>query len=328
MDEDWDDYATVLGEVLRAARPGAEVALRVPGGRHLTFRRSVHHVAGHLSDAHSTSAHWRLTPADGDALTALGWRRTPQGYALEPEDLHEHSERVSRTAVATLRRVLRVGVPGEVVAGAHGAVTDVSVLRFPLPPAAVLDTSGWTALPDGSALDESTGGRTTLETDLEPPDDPHWLDDLDAARRALARDHAATGCLISADPVTVGSITGLAQLYKTIHPALPVISYGLSIWFLRATRAVHVRHVIPAPPPPDPRTSATTPPPPPHPYDPTLTTALPYLPSDEDPWDPLYPTHPLTHARTWLHTLPHRLKLTHPFTTSPTYHPTPSPQLR
>ncbi|GAB2811327.1 hypothetical protein GCM10022221_05980 [Actinocorallia aurea] len=302
----WDEYATVLGEVLRTAPADTEVFLRAPGGRHLALHKRPTRWAVHLSS--------RAYGTDG-AAEGLGWVGTPQGYALPPPDPADAVTGLVGTAVRTLREILLVGVPGEVTATARrtgGPAPDLAALRFPLPPAAELDTAGWRRDPRSPFwTDERTGARVLFQPVAKPPPGP-W-DDLPALRRALARDHATAGCLISADPVTVADEAGLAHLAKVTHAGSPGVSYVLTVWFLRSTRAVCVQHLIDAPPAPDPRSSAPSP----HPYDPALTTALPYLPSDEKSLDASYPDHPLTLSRVWLHSLPLRLKFDPSFAASP-----------
>ncbi|GAB2811356.1 hypothetical protein GCM10022221_06020 [Actinocorallia aurea] len=174
------------------------------------------------------------------------------------------------------------------------------------------DTAGWRRDPRSPFwTDERIGARVLFQADAKPPPGP-W-DDLPALRRALARDHATAGCLISADPVTVADVKGLAHLAKVTQSGRPGVPYVLTVWFPRTTRAVCVQHLIDAPPAPDPRSSAPSP----HPYDPALTTALPYLPSDEEPHDAAHPDQPLALSRAWLRSLPLRLKFDPSFAASP-----------
>ncbi|ROO83060.1 hypothetical protein EDD29_0549 [Actinocorallia herbida] len=313
---DWEEYGTVLSEVLHTAPPDTDLFLRGPGGRYLALYKRPDALSAFLSPARGPL---QLPPDESPGR--LGWLPSPQGFALPPLDLDSSASGLVDLAVRTLREVLRVGSPGEVSPVAYrvdGPPPDVTPLRFALAPAAALDTSGWHR-PHGSAFwtDARTGGRILFQPGAAPPDVPHWLDDLPAARRALTVRHARVGCLISADPVTIGDMTGLACLAKVTHAARPRVSYTFTVWLLRATRAVYLHHVIDAPDPPDPRSGA----PAPHPYAPAVRTALPYLPSDEQSFDPSHPDHPLTHSRTWLHALPYRLKLSPSFTAAPVYSP-------
>lgn len=327
----WDEYGEALTEFLRTARPGTLLVLQTPGRRHLEIQVCHDRVSAILTDTQRSSDLWRLTEADDAALRRLGWHPVPPNYGVVLDDPHDELAGFGTKLVETLRTVFLIGAPGEVEPSARidaGPPLDVSVLRRPLPPAVELDTSGWRRRSRRSPFwtDDETGGCTELQSFLRPPPEPYWLEDLDAARAKLARDHARAGCLISADPVAVGPLTGLALLYKARRPnGSDGITYGVLLWLAKATRAVCVHHIVAAPALTDTREAAVLAElgsslrPQPHPYAPDLTSALPYSPADAESWDATFPDHPLTRTRAWLRAIPTRLKIDPAFAASPDF---------
>jgi hypothetical protein len=58
-------------------------------------------------------------------------------------------------------------------------------------------------------------GRQGVEMLDQALAEPYWLDDLDLARRHLAREYALIGCLIEANPITVGGVRGHSAALET-----------------------------------------------------------------------------------------------------------------
>ena len=142
--------------------------------------------------------------------------------------------------------------------------------------------------------------------------EPYWLDDLDLARRKLARDYAQIGCLIEANPITVGGVRGMTQLWKMPAPAPQGhgFHFGVSVYLAKTTQTVEIMHGMD-----ETRLGKTgmrevlvavklqnydhahraL-----HPYDPELHGRLPFNRSDDEVWDEQFPGHPLTCVRAWL----------------------------
>lgn len=148
-------------------------------------------------------------------------------------------------------------------------------------------------------------------------EEPYWLEDLDLARRHLAREWAPSGCLIEANPITVGGVRSMAQLWK--HP-VPYqehgLVYGVSVFLAKTTQTAIITYFM------DERLLGTTgmresvvackdpammqallDDNRPHPYDPELRGLLAYNRSDAEVWDEQFPGHPLTRTRAWLRDL-------------------------
>jgi hypothetical protein len=78
-------------------------------------------------------------------------------------------------------------------------------------------------------------GVNILDHALE---EPYWLEDLDLARRHLAREWAPSGCLIEANPITVGGVRSIAQLWK--HPVPDQehgLVYGVSVFLAKTAHS-------------------------------------------------------------------------------------------
>jgi hypothetical protein len=185
-----------------------------------------------------------------------------------------------------------------------------------IPPAALvtLDTTGMLDTPGRQAVD-------TLDHALA---EPYWLEDLDLARRHLAREYAQTGCLIEANPITVGGIRGIAQLWKHRIPGRKHgLTFGATVFLAKTTQTVYITYFMDEIGITGTRetyvlerlfrqeagtTKATMDElmqlaQPPHPYDPELHGQLPFNRADDEMWDEQFPKHPLTCVRAWLRDL-------------------------
>ena len=148
--------------------------------------------------------------------------------------------------------------------------------------------------------------------------EPYWLDDLDLARRHLAREYAPIGCLIEANPITVGGVRGMAQLYKRPVPGQRHgLVFGVAVFLAKTTQTANIMYFVD-------EIGATGAREavvwelrmreaagldkatldefmwPPHPYDPELRGLLPFNRADDERWDEKFPWHPLTRVRAWL----------------------------
>jgi hypothetical protein len=169
-----------------------------------------------------------------------------------------------------------------------------------------LDTAG---MPD-------TPGRQGVDMLDHALAEPYWLDDLDLARRHLAREWAPIGCLIEANPITVGGVRGMAQLWKHPVPGQEQgLVYGVSVFLAKTTQTANIMYfmderllgmtgiresVVASK---DPAMLQDLLDRKPHPYDPELHGRLPFNRSDAEVWDEQFPGHPLTCVRAWLHDL-------------------------
>jgi hypothetical protein len=98
-----------------------------------------------------------------------------------------------------------------------------------------LDTTG---MPD-------TPGRQGVDIYDHALAEPYWLEDLDLARRHLAREWAPIGCLIEANPITVGGVGGMAQLWK--HPVAGQghgLVFGVSVFLAKTTQTANITYVM------------------------------------------------------------------------------------
>jgi hypothetical protein len=175
-----------------------------------------------------------------------------------------------------------------------------------------LDTTG---VPD-------TPGRQGVHILDHALAEPYWLEDLDLARRYLAREYAPNGCLIEANPITVGGVRGMAQLYKRpISGQGHGLRFGVAVFLAKTTQTANIMYVMD-----EGRTSGWREAVvtdmrmgempvmtkaaldkllmgEPHPYDPGLRGRLPFNPADDEVWDEKFPGHPLTCARAWFRDL-------------------------
>jgi hypothetical protein len=199
----------------------------------------------------------------------------------------------------------------------------------------VIDTTGLVLLTEGRWRDQATGDDTFVSVDDTPLSEPHWLEDLAAARRSLARDHGKAGCLIEAEAVSLGGVPAMLQLVKFPHPDQPNQEiplgyvYMASIWVAKTTctgkvlyfadesggftgareSVVMVRLGMPK--------DFTQP----HPYAPDVQSKLPYVRADDRAWDSLLPQHPLSRARAWVRKVTRTTVVDPVFAALPTFQP-------
>jgi hypothetical protein len=143
-----------------------------------------------------------------------------------------------------------------------------------------------------------TPGRQGVDILDHALEEPYWLDDLDLARRHLAREWAPIGCLIEANPITVGGARGMAQLWKHPVPGQDHgLVYGVSVFLAKTAQTAIITYFT------DERLLGTTgiresvvackdpammqallDDNRPHPYDPELRGLLAYNRSDAEVW--------------------------------------------
>ncbi|MGW0120043.1 hypothetical protein [Streptomyces sp. NPDC003327] len=167
------------------------------------------------------------------------------------------------------------------------------------------DTFGFERLDENRLFDPRTRDVVVLGVHPPlPPGAPLWLDGLDTLRRELARTHAADGCLVEADAVTLDGVPALYTLVTERQPdpstgwnfrasfvlakadRTAVLTGQFEEWDISGLRESLVLLKLGVPYDIPGRA---------HPYDP----ALPYQPSYDAAWDEQFPEHPLTKARAW-----------------------------
>ena len=109
-------------------------------------------------------------------------------------------------------------------------------------------TKGWTRQARKARasifVDPSTGATIALGI-FDPLEEPYWLDDLDLARRHLAREYAPIGCLIEANPITLGGVQGMAQLWKRPIPDQEHgLIFGVTVFLAKTTLTAHIMYWI------------------------------------------------------------------------------------
>ena len=284
-----------------------------------------------------------LSSAQTDALRDLGWWKGKDGpywlWRASPDDALMLTGRSSPTpwTLGSLRRSGRwegnteeraAQAVVQVMTYVVGAETPMRVrvhLTPPggerqslgrqemVPPAApvTLDTTGWQQ-DRRYFVDPSTGGTMSLDILDRALGEPYWLDDLDLARRKLARDYAQIGCLIEANPITVGGVRGMTQLWKMPAPAPRGhgFHFGVSVYLAKTTQTVEImygmdetrlgktgmREVLVAVKLQDYDHAHREP----HPYDPNCTADCRSTALTTRFWDEQFPGHPLTCVRAWL----------------------------
>jgi hypothetical protein len=192
-----------------------------------------------------------------------------------------------------------------------------------------MDTTGFVQVGQGRWQHQVTQDNLSLSFDERPLTEPFWLENLAAARRKLARDYGAGGCLIEAEMIYVGGAPAMHQLVKLPHPQLTRGQIFVSNVFVAKTTCtasviyfaaeaeagltgvreatLMARLGMPA--------DWVRP----HPYDPELQSNLPYLRADDAAWDPEFPDHPLTRARAWVRHLTQTATVDPGFAALPTY---------
>jgi hypothetical protein len=171
-----------------------------------------------------------------------------------------------------------------------------------------LDTTG---MPD-------TPGRQGVQMLDHALAEPYWLDDLDLARRHLAREYAPVGCLIEANPITVGGVRGMAQLYTRPVPGQRHgLVFGVAVFLAKTTQTANIMYFVDEIGATGAREAVVAELRmreaagldeaaldefmwPPHPYDPELRGLLPFNRADDARLDEKFPWHPLTRVRAWL----------------------------
>ncbi|WP_323136165.1 hypothetical protein [Micromonospora sp. NBC_01655] len=145
-----------------------------------------------------------------------------------------------------------------------------------------------------------------------PLNEPVWLEDVPAMQRNLAREYAASGCLIEAVPVQLGgdvpAVYQLAKFPAPTQPGVPTAGmvYTASVYVAKASGFALLQYFA--------AESGTTGMRearlvaqlgmsrdlyPPHPYDPGLESAVPYNGFDDPIYDTMFPDHPLSRVRAW-----------------------------
>lgn len=306
---DWDDYTRALADVLRTAPAGATLILLGPGDRLL--RCFVHEDALEArAQADGSAGSWRMPPEDGGTLAARGWTLDEGAYGLSLSGADAPDE-LAAAAVAALRDAMHVAAPDDLRATARtpdGQGLDVSALRIQPPAPAGYDTTGWQENPDGSGWTDPATGLGLSLTIRDELTEPYWLEDLELARRKLARDYGEIGCLIEASPVTLGGVQGMAQLFKVPGRRGRSFAYAASVFLAKTGATVNFGCVlaesaasagigreasVAAAAGELPSRSG-------HPYDPDLESRVPYLASDEEAWDEHCPEHALSVVRAWV----------------------------
>jgi hypothetical protein len=261
--------------------------------------------------------HWRASPDDDLLLTGTSPLTPWTLHSLQRSGQWEGNteERAAQAVVQVMTYVVgaETPFPVRVHLTPPGGERQPLRLKKAVPPAApvTLDTTGWQR-DRRYFVDPSTGGVMSLDILDRALTEPYWLDDLDLARRKLARDYAQMGCLIEADPITVGGIRGMTQLYKVPAPAPQGrgFHFGVSVYLAKTNQTVEItygldearlesagiREVLVAVKLQNYGHAHREP----HPYDPELHGRLPFNRSDDEVWDEQFPGHPLTCVRAWL----------------------------
>jgi hypothetical protein len=290
----WNDFTRALREHLNKVPFGSTMSVLAPPGVEIGIG-----IERDLILA-SFRAAMALPPDGVDALRHVGWKESQgewQWVAFRDETANV-DVLATRAIVHALIYAMGVGQPDAVLPG------------MMIPPAAPvkLDTTGLRQDRE-SYVDTSTGAVLRLFILDRASTAPYWLNDLDLARRYLARQYAARGCLIEANPITVGAVRGIAQIYKLPLPGQGNFNvFGVSVCLAKATQTVEIVYFM------DEthlgfahfreltvmamlgkfghRES--------HPYDSELDSRLPFLRADDEMWDDQFPGHPLTYVRAWL----------------------------
>ncbi|MFY9778174.1 MAG: hypothetical protein WAK28_26705 [Trebonia sp.] len=92
---------------------------------------------------------------------------------------------------------------------------------------------------------QDTPGRQGVQMLDHALAEPYWLDDLDLAQRHLAREYAPVGCLIEANPITVGGVRGMAQLYKRPVPGQEHgLVFGVAVFLAKTTQTANIMYFV------------------------------------------------------------------------------------
>lgn len=190
-----------------------------------------------------------------------------------------------------------------------------------------IDTTGFVQVDQGQWHDQATQDNINMNFDDRPLTEPFWLEDLDSARRKLAHDYGKAGCLIEAEPISVGGVPAMHQLVKFPHPQLPRGLIFVSnvfvakttctasvIYFAAEAGITGVREATLMAKLGMPKDWVQ-----PHPYDPQVRSNLPYLRGDDPGWDAQFPDHPLSRARAWVRRLTQTATVDPAFAALPTY---------
>jgi hypothetical protein len=303
----WSDFTRALTGHLRRAPAGSDVMLYAPLGVVVDIRVERDMMVAIVMPAVP------LPSGQVDALRGLGW--SEQGSDWVWRTLRHEGLMDERAAMAV------VHVLTDVVSADTSALVRVK-LKLPgdgyqrpltmIPPVApvMLDTAGLQR-DRQYFVDPSTGAAMSLDILDRALDEPFWLDDLDLARRKLARGYAQIGCLIEAKPITVGGVRGMAQIWKQPAPAQGRgFLFGVAVWLAKTTQTVQIMYLMD-----EARLESTGmrevlvvvklqnyghASGEPHPYDPELHGRLPFYRSDDEVWDEQFPGHPLTCIRAWV----------------------------
>jgi hypothetical protein len=192
-------------------------------------------------------------------------------------------------------------------------------------PEAALDSTGWERGDQpGMWIDPKTGAKIGLEIKNSALTEPYWLEDLEWARRELAKAYGEMGCLIEAEPIWIGQAQGMAQIFKVPHPGREKgLLFGMSLFLAKSSQTVIVKYMNDEGPVTGVREAMAMAqlgiPFTDHPYAPGLNGKLPYNRTDDASLDFQFPDHPLTQARQFLRVLDRRLRLNPTFVTLPDF---------
>lgn len=171
------------------------------------------------------------------------------------------------------------------------------------------DTSGLQRMDETTWSHPTSGDYINLKLNNGALTEPAWLENVPAMRYNLAVEYAQMGCLIEAEPVTLGGVRGVCQVVKVPIPNAPSGQVFLANIFLaKADR--HVMFGCSAAESGITGVRETTimaklglfgdgwvmP----HPYAPELKGRLPYHRGDDPAWDTQFPDHPLSRVRAWV----------------------------
>jgi hypothetical protein len=141
----------------------------------------------------------------------------------------------------------------------------------------------------------------------QPPDIPEPLTEVDGLRRRLTELQAEFGCLIEAHVITVDGQPALLRLEKfPLTEPEGGLGFTAGIVVPKATCSAILKIMCAETGRPGRREAAVVPKVgfpnmfPPHPYAPGVKGRLPYNVADELRWDPMFPDHALTRARSWV----------------------------
>jgi hypothetical protein len=169
------------------------------------------------------------------------------------------------------------------------------------------ETAGLQQLDQNMWGNQVTRDIVTLTYVDQVPDLPAPLTEVDTLRRRLTELQAEFGCLIEAHVITVAGQPALLRLEKfQMTGQESGVGFTAGIVVPRASCSAILKIMCPEHGRPGRREAAVVPKIgfpnmfPPHPYAPEVKGKLPYNVADELRWDPMFPDHALTRARSWI----------------------------